>query len=576
MILHRLYELADRLQSDTSEQSALPSPGYQPVLITQAIRLTREGRFRDVVPLSGVRRGKREGMMLNVPRGVRTSGVRPWLLSDNPAYVLGRQGNKSNCQRVNECHAAYVELLRECATATQEATVSAVLRWLEAGGAEQLRNSDQIADDDELIIEVDGTYPTDLPAVQEFWHRHSEHPNEAVCLITGKFGPVVERMPFSVKGVPGGQPSGTTLIGVNFDAAESYGLKAALNSPISPEAAEKVHNALNWLLRDRRHHLRAANTIFLYWTREPTSFDLTALLEAPDPADVERLLKAPATGAKPAQFQERDFYMLGLGANSGRACLRTYHEESLANVQQNVARWFRALAIVGHDGSPARPRGIGALAKSLFQSDDKVSPGVPADLFRCAITGAPLPRYLLTLAIQRNRAEQGPYETKKGARFLSEARISLTKALVCHKEEPSMKALYREHPDPAYHCGRLLAVLERIQRTALGKINTTVADRYYGAASASPASVLGTLVADAQAHLSKLRKENREYFLERELEEILTAIGPEFPRTLNLTRQGLFALGFYHQRANDRPKQAEGATDLGNGNDDQEKKGEEQ
>lgn len=117
-----------------------------------------------------------------------------------------------------------------------------------------------------------------------------------------------------------------------------------------------------------------------------------------------------------------------------------------------------------------------------------------------------------------------------------------------------MVQLQTERPEAAYHCGRLLAVLEQIQQAALGRsINTTIVDRFYGTASTAPATVFGTLLGQAQPHLSKLRRSSREstaYALQTRLEEVLIQL-PNFPRTLTLQEQALFALGYYHQRAHD-------------------------
>jgi CRISPR-associated protein Csd1 len=99
----------------------------------------------------------------------------------------------------------------------------------------------------------------------------------------------------------------------------------------------------------------------------------------------------------------------------------------------------------------------------------------------------------------------------------------------------------------AYKCGRLLAVIERIQSAAIGNPNATLTDRYYGSASTAPASVFGVLLRMTQPHLSKLRKQNQgqAIALERALQD---AMPDYFPTTLSLTEQGLFALGYYHQR----------------------------
>lgn len=103
--------------------------------------------------------------------------------------------------------------------------------------------------------------------------------------------------------------------------------------------------------------------------------------------------------------------------------------------------------------------------------------------------------------------------------------------------------------DPAYLCGRLLAILDRIQQLAISP-NATIVDRFFGTASSAPATVYGRLVRGAQPHLAKLRKEKRGVYvnLERRLEEVMSGL-PTFPRTLSLEEQGLFVLGYYHERA---------------------------
>ena len=112
--------------------------------------------------------------------------------------------------------------------------------------------------------------------------------------------------------------------------------------------------------------------------------------------------------------------------------------------------------------------------------------------------------------------------------------------------------LNREHPSVAYQCGRMLAVIEGIQRAGMGgqAPGASVIDRYYGAASTTPSSVLGVLIRESQSHLAKLRRERTglgRYF-EQQLEEISGRI-EEIPATLSLREQAEFALGYYQQRA---------------------------
>lgn len=109
--------------------------------------------------------------------------------------------------------------------------------------------------------------------------------------------------------------------------------------------------------------------------------------------------------------------------------------------------------------------------------------------------------------------------------------------------------LDKNNLNPAYLCGRLLAELENIQKAAI-RPNLTFVERYYATASTAPASVFGTLLRLSQAHLARLRKQKPGLYmvLQQRLEEIQSRIAV-FPKVLKLEEQGLFALGYYHQRA---------------------------
>jgi CRISPR-associated protein Csd1 len=61
----------------------------------------------------------------------------------------------------------------------------------------------------------------------------------------------------------------------------------------------------------------------------------------------------------------------------------------------------------------------------------------------------------------------------------------------------------------------------------------------------------------AQPHLNKLRASKPGTYdaLQRKLEEIQANL-PSYPLVLTLEEQGLFALGYYHQRAQDRAERS--------------------
>jgi CRISPR-associated protein Csd1 len=156
--------------------------------------------------------------------------------------------------------------------------------------------------------------------------------------------------------------------------------------------------------------------------------------------------------------------------------------------------------------------------------------------------------WLLFQAVKRNRAEQGI--RRNHAALIKMILLSQQPVLT---QEDTMVTLDSENRDPAYLCGRLLAVLEAIQREAVPGAKATITDRFFGTASSAPASVFGRLTRGSQPHLAKLRKERRgtHEALQKRLEEVLANL-PKYPKTLTLEQQGLFGLGYYHQRAADR------------------------
>ena len=102
---------------------------------------------------------------------------------------------------------------------------------------------------------------------------------------------------------------------------------------------------------------------------------------------------------------------------------------------------------------------------------------------------------------------------------------------------------------PAYVLGRLFAVLEKAQQDAIGDVNASIKDRYFTSACASPASVFPVLLRLSQHHISKAEYG---YTSDRRIQDILGLLDVEknpIPARLSLDEQGVFVLGYYHQRA---------------------------
>jgi CRISPR-associated protein Csd1 len=571
MILKRLVEFDQRQRGTAGESGGHPLPqGYQPVLVNRIVRLSVDGRLRDVITLAGDKRGMREGKVMPVPVATppRSSNAKhkAHLIVDKAIYVFGvpKSEDPKDVRNAAEYHKTYVDLVAECAKATRIPEVAILSSWLESRGSGYDEAVNRMQAHDEIIsFQVGDSILTELPAVQEFWSRFAVPTGKLQrCLVTGRMAAVQSRMPFMLNGIPDGKrPMRRALVCVNKPAFGSYGLKAALNSPISREAGEAFANAINSMVRSDKHRLRLGpKTIYLFWTRGEVSFDPLSFLQQPDPAEVRELLRSAEVGRERRAATEDDFYVLCLSGNGARAGMRDYLETTIPAVRESLRRWFALQQIEGWNTGEPKQFGVYALCASLYlRPQDDMAPGPPAALLRAALTGVPLPLALLGQAVKRNVATQGPF-TKMGAgrKALSLSRLALIKAIYLSnrpkEEENALQTLDPQMTDPGYVCGRLLAVVESIQRAAAPGIKATLTDRYYGSASSAPASVFGNLMRMAQPHLAKLRKTNEPAFLalQRRLEEILVGLPEGFPATLTLQQQALFSLGYYHQKAKDR------------------------
>jgi CRISPR-associated protein Csd1 len=561
MILTKLKEYAET-------QMTLPPAMYAEVPVRWLINLNPDGTLRgDFTPRGGNTKADKRGEPMVTPHVTRSSGVKPKLLADTGEYVLGIGRPESKSDRIKDYHQQFKALVKKCAEITKEPSVQIISKFLESWNPETDRDKlpEGFDPSDNLTFSVLGVIPADEKAemfsIQEFWADYTAGVGDEdkkdlpimTCLVTGELKPVVERMPVLIKRLIGGQPSGTVLVSANSDPFTSYGLKNSLTSPISRDAAEKFAKALNHLIASSNSKINIGTTTYVAWTREVSTFNAFAYLDKPDPQAVINLLDAARSGQQTYGEDSNQFYVLALTANSSRAVIRDWLEMTIPEVKSNLRAWFTAQKIVDPYGEDGRPLGVYALAASAYRDAAKeMLPAVTTALTRVALYGGKLPLDLLARLVRRNRVEQD----------VTYSRAALIKLILTTQDEQfAMLPMEKLNPEPelqpedrsAYHCGRLLAELEATQRAAIGKINASLTDRYYGAASSNPATAFPPLMRGARAHLSKLRKNQAGTCnaLEERIEEITSHLS-DFPKTLTMQHQGLFALGYYHQRAANR------------------------
>lgn len=569
MLLTKLYEHAVRLKDK------LPIEMYGKVKIYWLVELNPDGTRKGIAKGEGFT--FLDGDPRTVPDIVRAAGIKPKLLADNGEYVFGIGRADSPPDKVAERHRQFKALVQNCAETTQEKSVQAVSKFLESWNPE--RDKDLLPDGFDptqaVTFRVGAIIPAEaeaeLQSVQQFWASYTAGGEETAgarpqmeCLVTGKFGAVEERLPVKIKGIPDGQTAGTSLVSANAAPFTSYGLQNSLTSPISREAGEGFAKALNYLISTKESHLYMGSVVYVFWTKEKAEYDFWDCLKEDQPGEIRNLLNSMRSGERVHELADNQFYALGLSASGGRAVVRGWIESTILEAIQNLDYWFEAQEMVdSHGGSPEKPYlSVYHLSDCLYRDPRKEAIArIPPVLIQAALKGTPLPDSLLAQVIRRicvDRTEKNYPVTHARAVLIKLILTSQKKVSMTNMQSLSLNPNLEPQENSAYHCGRLLAQLEIIQREAQGKdINATLIDRYYGAASATPGKVLGSLVEKSQAHLTKIRKDRRNVYeaLQRQLEEIMAYLSPEaqyFPRTLTMQQQSIFALGYYHQRAENR------------------------
>ena len=394
---------------DYSQQLNLPPQLYAETPVDWLIALDANGKPQGMVDLRQGSGKQKRGQPHAAPTlgNLRTSAIMPLLFCDNGSYVLERAAKGKAAPRVQQQHAAFKQLVALCHQRLQLPETHAVNEFYQKHFGQLTVPSDY--DPSETVtFRVNGQWVIDLPAVQKFWADHAASEYEIVgtpmeCLVCGQVKPILRRHYLPVKGIPGGQSSGMSLVSANADAFESYRLTEGFVSPICLDCSESALKALDALMRDSNTSLRVGKLVYCFWTRQPTQFSVARLLDNPDPNEVKQLLQSVVQGGTPSQPQANEFYAVALSANSARVVVRSYLETTLPEVQRNLAQWFRWQQLRSDD----TPVGVFPLARALYFKADDIPAHVPETLIRCALTGTPLPMSLLQLAIQRNRAEQG-------------------------------------------------------------------------------------------------------------------------------------------------------------------------
>lgn len=357
--------------------------------------------------------------------------------------------------------------------------------------------------------------------------------------------------------------TGASLVSFNEVAYESYGKKKGGNAPISVTAEFKSSTALKFLLRSKIQRLRIGDAVTVFWAERKSRLEtifgqiLNPSIEDDVAAiSVQKFLQAVRQGTLPYDIEKDEnlrFYILGFSLNKARIALRFWHICSVNELMLRFRDHFNNLEMERSDRDIPFP-GVWHLLKETARETKNISPVLGGSLTRSILTGANYPQNLFQGVIGRIRAD----------RRINYLRASILKAVLQrnHKKEVPM-ALNKNRREIAYLLGRLFAVLEKAQVDALGKVNSTIKDRFFSAASATPASVFPRLIRLTQHHIEKAEYG---YISDRRISEIMEHIS-NFPSHMDLKEQGLFAIAYYQQK-NALYRKAETTMKEGGGEDE--------
>ena len=551
-------------------------PGWSKQKLNYSLLLSEEGELLQLLHLQQeVQRGNKTVLgpqEMWVPSPVkRSSGIRPNFLCDTSSYLLGVDG-KGKADRSIDCFAAskalHLQLLKE----VDSPIARAIVRFFEHWDPSQAASHPALQEDWEELLQggnltfsLDKQFAALDPAIADAWTRHYEDSSAEAepirCLVTGQTGTLARLHP-SIKGVAGAQSSGASLVSFNAPAFCSFEHEQGANAPVSDYAAFAYTTALNTLLADRNRVSRVGDTTILCWAAGGESayqdcFLMSIFNDSYTENDILNTLHHLSKGESIQWDDTRlspdtRFYVLGLAPNAARLSVRFFWQNSFGALARNLERHYQRLEIIrpSFDKFPTL-----SIWRLVLETVRKAPPGgrapephprLAGDLLLAVLNDTLYPATLLNGVELRIRAE----------RSVSRGQAAILKAYYTkyleqfQPDSPMKEALTVELNEQTnylpYLLGRLFAVLEGLQQSASPGINTTIKDRYFNSASATPAIVFPQLINLAQKHLNKLDGGLAVYY-DKQITELSSRITQTLPTRMSLAEQSAFQLGYYHE-----------------------------
>ena len=574
MILKALYDYYNRCGD-------LAPTGMEYKEISFLVVLDEKGNFKRLEHRGDAKNGQKFLVM----KGVRSGTTpKPYLFWDNVEYVFDFCKEQTDAQKETDeaakkkleakmakTHAknvALVERFKEISNLfPEEKELKAVCDFYDKGGLDAVKKDSLWPEVEKkptvnvsFLVEGRTKIVAENPCLQSLVTSSDQgrKQNHSVCVITGEqCDPVATTTPTTIAG---GNPTGSRLVAFQVNSGyDSYGKSKCLNAPMSKEAEAAFTTALNRLLAKGSHNkFMLGNRSFVFWASsnneasqkmEESLFDLLGFSEesVDDPnakiEEVRKVFKAISSGMLKTNLDDR-FYILGLAPNSARIAVVYWSETSLREFASKIEQHFSDMEIVDNRKERKPYMGLRNMLSTVTQSGklSDVTPNQPESVAKSIFDGLPYPYTLFSSCIRRIRAENGDVRITRAA---------IMKAYLNRLNEKNQNKitimLDQQNHNPGYLCGRLFAVLENLQFAANGQ--DSIRASYMNAASSTPSAVFPTILKLSNSHYSKLAKDKKglAIFFDNQKKEIMAMI-QDFPDTLELSDQGRFFLGYYHQK----------------------------
>lgn len=573
MILKELSDYYDILAA--SEDTKISPPGFEISSASYEAVLSKEGVLVGLMAFL-TSDGKAEKKNFMTPSKMKTSSIAASPVLDNFDYVFGVGGQKGVQTTESKKFQAAKELhLSLFAQATSEEAV-AIVRFFEQWEIEKAWQNEHIlgvysekgnAFTGNVVFRLAGNtaYFHEVEEIKQYWLAENDKraQSNAVdvrqCSITGEQLPIAPLHP-QFSGVKGASTMGASLVCFNKDADLSYNLDKSFNAGVSQKVTFQYATALKYMLDGNKQKMYVGDDTVVFWASSSDSSFTDAfylMFHPPEEGEttenkrtidrateeqIKNMLSDAPKGSMPALTEigaDVQFCVLGLSPNAGRISVRYFYRNSFQHFCNVIKQHYDDMRIDGNH----RYIKTGSLLYATISSkskDKKVNPLLGGAVVRAILTGNRYPQLLFNQVILRCKTEA----------MVTQARASAIKgfllrnARIKNREDEILMSLNENSRNTAYVLGRTFAILEKIQKDALGDLNSTIKDKYFASACSNPSLVFPNLLKLAQHHLAKLDG----FYLNQKLGECLSLLeGESFPKTLNLDNQGRFILGYYQQ-----------------------------